>query len=135
MKFTTFALVVACAAATSQAAPVFSHEPVYVPGSTYNIWIDYGILDTVPSQNLIFAYCPVHELNNPIDPHRCTDIGPAGKTGSPTRQGRTWTPSSDLDGEAKWVLAVHGAEENLASTYWQTGNRSFKIAEVGFTEL
>ncbi|KAI8919112.1 hypothetical protein DFJ77DRAFT_507955 [Powellomyces hirtus] len=151
MKSTTLIALAVAGASVVQAAPVFSYEPEYTLGKSYDIWIDFGIMDPVPSEQLIFAYCPADAVKAAAssikDAQKCTDIGPAGKTGSATRQGTKWVPGNNVEGEAyralnateaKWVLAVHSAEESLADgpyKYWQTGNRDFKIAELGPDDL
>ncbi|KAJ3149318.1 hypothetical protein HDU86_006953 [Geranomyces michiganensis] len=115
----------------AQAEPVFSYEPTYEAGKTYLLTVDFGIMDRMP-ENLTFAYGPapvVGSLQAPLALQtQFKDIGPATKvpgTGSATRRGTEWTPSTgDLAAFSpgqKFVLAVHGSDKPAdgAASLWE----------------
>ncbi|KAJ3156885.1 hypothetical protein HDU86_003420 [Geranomyces michiganensis] len=116
MKSTTSFLVLAAALLAPAAVfadPAFSYSPRYVVGQTYEVWVDFGIMDPVPSDPITLAYGPADSTQ----PSAYTDIGLAGRvpnTGSATRRGANWTVGAGASGDQIQALTKPGATWRLA---------------------
>ncbi|KAJ3170249.1 hypothetical protein HDU88_008876 [Geranomyces variabilis] len=148
MKSTTSLLALAAAAflatpAVVHADPAFSWSPRYEIGQTYQITVDFGIADPVPSDTIIFAYGPADATTLSA----FTDIGPGTRvwnTGSATQRGTNWTVGAGASGEqmnalksaqATWRLAIHTQSDlaglDTSKQYFKLANRVSEIGEGG----
>ncbi|KAJ3177152.1 hypothetical protein HDU87_004644 [Geranomyces variabilis] len=139
------AALLAAPAALVHAEPAFSWSPRYEIGQTYQITVDFGIADPVPSDPIVFAYGP----GDAAALSAFTDIGPGTRvwnTGSATQRGTNWTVGAGASGEqlaalknnngsVTWRLAIHTQSDlaglDTSMQYFKLANRVSEIGEGG----
>ncbi|KAI8911210.1 hypothetical protein DFJ77DRAFT_469206 [Powellomyces hirtus] len=131
-----------------QGEPVFSYEPTYVIGAKYQLTVDFGIADPIPSFNLTFAYGPAPTANSitgqmppPVQSQfiKISEAVKVWNSGSATVRGANWTVGSGAspsnlqrlnDPSRRWLIAVQGGKESVNGTwqYFKFANRHSGIA-------